>query len=101
MLFRSQRTLKETANQTDPDASRLTRMHERCTGLAPRPEELSLLREALSAFRQRFKAAPEDASKLITVGDAPIDSSIDAPELASWTMMASSIFNLYRTTTQE
>ena len=61
----------------------------------------SLLREALSAFRQRFKAAPDDASKLITVGDSPVDMSIDAPELASWTMMASSIFNLYRTTTQE
>jgi hypothetical protein len=97
----AQRTLKEAANGADPDASRLARMHERCTGLTTKPEELSLLREALSAFRQRFKAAPDDASKLITVGDAPVDPSIDAPELASWTMMASSIFNLYRTTTQE
>jgi hypothetical protein len=38
--------------------------------------------------------------KTLMPGEARAPSGIDKPELAAWTMIASSVLNLYQTTTQ-
>jgi hypothetical protein len=90
------RTIKEAVYEPD----RLTLIFRRCTGRTPEPAELQRLTEALSAFRERYRAKPQDAAKLLKVGVAPIPKDIDAAELAAWTMVANAVMNLSATVTQ-
>ncbi len=83
------------------DQARLTNMFRRVTGQSPTQGELATLQRSLSSFRTRFAAAADDAAKLLSVGDKPLPENADKPELASWTMTAAAIMNLYRTTTQQ
>ncbi len=91
------RTLMEEGN----DAARLTAMFRRCTGHRPEPRELETLTNALATARSRYAAGADDAAKLLSVGESPVSEKIEKPELASWTMVAGVVMNLYRTTTQE
>jgi hypothetical protein len=85
------RTLAEPA----PDErTRLARLFLRCAVRAPEEPELELLAAALADFRARYAAAPDDAKQLIEVGESPVPSELDPVELATWTMIASSILNL-------
>lgn len=92
----AERTLKESAD----DRGRLTRMFRRCTGRAPAEDELRRLSSALGEFRERYRTAPEDAAKLIEVGEAPVGQHAQPAELAAWTMIANALLNLSATITQ-
>lgn len=93
----AQRTLSQEGN----DAARLTMLFRRCTGRTPTGKELESLTSSLAAARSRYAAAADDAAKLMAVGETPVSEKMDKPELASWTMIAGAVMNLYRTTTQE
>jgi hypothetical protein len=93
----AQRTLAEAGD----DDARLAGMFLRCTGHAPESDELAALRAALADFRSRFQSTPADAEGLLTKGAAAAPPDADRPELAAWTMIASGLFSLYQTTTQE
>ena len=83
------------------DEARLKSMFRRVTGHGPTEKELATLQRSLSGNRTRFAAAADDAAKLLSVGDKSLPDNTDKPELASWTMTASAVMNLYRTTTQK
>jgi len=51
----------------------------------------------LEAAKQKFSRHPADAQSLITIGATPPDSSLDPVELASWTIVASTLLNLDET----
>ncbi|MBX3323463.1 MAG: PSD1 domain-containing protein [Phycisphaeraceae bacterium] len=93
----AQRTLAEV----DHDDARLTHLFRRCIGRAPEPRELTLLHDALEEYRARYRQAPDDAAGVIAAGQSSRPADADAAELAAWTMIASSVFNLYESTTQE
>lgn len=93
----AQRTLAEV----DHDDARLTHLFRRCIGRAPEPRELTLLYDALEEYRARYRQAPDDAAGVIAAGQSSRPADADAAELAAWTMIASSVFNLYESTTQE
>jgi hypothetical protein len=38
--------------------------------------------------------------KLLAVGESPRDEKLDAPELAAWTMVATTVLNLDETVTK-
>ncbi len=83
------RTLAEPGD----DAAHLTRMHRRLTGRAPDARELAGLTDALAKFRARYRESPADADALLKVGMAKTTVT-DAPELAAWTLIASTLFDL-------
>lgn len=60
----------------------------------PKEAELTILRDLLDKQREVFGKDPEAARKLLANGEAPADSSIQPVELASWTVVASTILNL-------
>ena len=91
------RTLIE---RTD-DRERLTRLLERCTGHLPDERTLGTLSAALGAFRERYAKAPEDADRLLAVGDSPIPDGLPRPELAAWTLVANAALNLDATITRD
>ena len=50
--------------------------------------------------REDFKADPEAARELISTGQAPMSSGLDAAEHATWTTVARAILNLSETYTR-
>jgi hypothetical protein len=69
-------------------------MFARCTGRSPTPEESEYLQDALASFKTRFEDSPSNAEKLLDVGETPLPSKYDAPDLAAWTMLANAILSL-------
>ena len=69
-----------------------------------RPPEPAELREIVGVFHDRaahYSQQPEAASKLISVGAAPAEPSIDSVELAAWTLAANVVLNLDEVITKE
>jgi len=71
------------------------------TGRMPSPAELKLLLAGLEEDRASFEASPESAKELLAVGDLTADSSLDAVELAAWTLTANVLLNLDEVVTRE
>lgn len=59
-----------------------------------REEETSVIRESLDRLAAHYQAHPEDAEKLLAVGEAPRDPNVPAAEAAAWTMLANQVLNL-------
>ncbi|MFN0056621.1 MAG: DUF1553 domain-containing protein, partial [Planctomycetales bacterium] len=66
----------------------------------PAPRELAVLRRMLEGELTRYRHHPEAAAKVLAVGEAPRDESLDQAELAAWTTIASAILNLDETVTR-
>ncbi|MFK7961480.1 MAG: PSD1 and planctomycete cytochrome C domain-containing protein [Phycisphaerales bacterium] len=83
------------------DASSLAFMHRTCTATEPDDQRLAALQRALADFRESWADRAEDATSLVQAGATGMQlSPHDDRERAAWTMVASAIMNLYRTTTQ-
>jgi hypothetical protein len=59
-----------------------------------RPEEAKVVQESLDGLLAYYRAHPEDATKLIAVGESKADPKLDPPTLAAWTMMVNELLNL-------
>ena len=63
-------------------------------GRDPSKIEQTILLSAAQRYETQFKNAPKDASSLAMVGLAPKIPNLPPHEVAAWTMIASTIFNL-------
>ncbi len=61
------------------------------------PEEQAILGQVLETAKQRFAANPAGAQSLNTTGATAPNAAIDPVELASWTILASTLLNLDET----
>ncbi|MFN0124978.1 MAG: DUF1553 domain-containing protein [Blastocatellia bacterium] len=68
---------------------------------SPRPSELQVLRDNLALQLAYFQRNPDEAAKLLTVGEKRNDTSLNAAELAAWTTMASLVLNLNEAITRQ
>jgi hypothetical protein len=59
-----------------------------------RAEEATVVQATLNDLLAAYKAKPEDAKKLIAVGESKADASLDAGVLAAWTMLVNQMMNL-------
>lgn len=89
----AQRTLAES----EDDKQRLELIYRRCTGEVPNSDELTVLQDVLTYYRQRYTASAEDAKALLTQGDYPLPEKHNPAELASWMMVASTALSLDET----
>lgn len=94
----AQRVLAECG--PDP-RDRATRTFRLVLARKPREQELTVLVRFVSRQLERFRAAPEDAKALISVGEAPRPETLDACELAAYTTLANLVFNLDEAITKE
>jgi hypothetical protein len=53
--------------------------------------------ESLAAYRERYRAAPQDAEKLLSVGESPRPIELPSSELAAWTMLGNAVLASDRT----
>ncbi len=70
------------------------------TARSPRDRELEVLKNVLQRQQDIFRQNAEAATRLLGVGEAARDDTLDAAELAAWTMVASAILNLDETLTK-
>jgi hypothetical protein len=62
---------------------------------------LTVLETALQRNRERFRAQPDGAVQLLSVGEAPRDATLDPAEHAAWTTVCALLLNLDETITRE
>ena len=70
------------------------------TGRRPASGELDVLRDLLSTQRASYRRNRGAAEALLSVGESPRRTRMEAAELAAWTMVASTILNLDETITR-
>jgi hypothetical protein len=87
-------------SQTDPD-SQIQHGFRLMCGRLPSESELQVLRRAHRSFLQGYRDDEASAQQLLSIGEAPRDTSLSAPEHAAMAMTASLILNLDETITKE
>lgn len=87
----AQRTIKEGGNTFD---SRLDYITQRLLARPFRPEEKSVSKSAFEDLQSFYTAHPDDAQKLLKVGDSRRDESINPAQHAAWTMLINQLLNL-------
>ncbi len=87
----AEHTIKEGGET--PEA-RIAYIFEMATARLPKPKEAALLLETFQIHYAELETNPEAAKELIAVGESLPDETLDAVEVAAWTMIANLILNL-------
>ncbi len=95
-MLKDREALRRTRDLKKPeeDAKRLAYGFRLCTSRNPSEPEVQILRKLLDEQRAHFKADAAAAKKLLGVGDAKIDETLDAAEIAAWACVGSALLNL-------
>lgn len=59
-----------------------------------REKERDIVLSNLQALKKYYRSHPDDAQKLISVGESNADEKLDATQLAAWTMLSNQVMNL-------
>ncbi|MFO0845249.1 MAG: PSD1 and planctomycete cytochrome C domain-containing protein [Gemmataceae bacterium] len=81
-------------SKAEEDARRLAYGFRLCTSRPPTEQEATVLRKLLDDQRAHFKADAAAAKKLLAVGDAKIDASLEVAEVAAWASVGNALLNL-------
>lgn len=80
--------------QSEDDSERLRRIFLYLTAREPDSQEQVILASRLEKLEREFAQAPEEATKLLTVGESPYDASANLAELAAYTALCNTLMNL-------
>jgi hypothetical protein len=83
------------------DVEILTGAYEQLLGRPPASEEMRILLSGKSDYYRRYSEDPDAAKALIAFGKTPVDETIPVADLASWTMICSTLLNLDETVSKE
>jgi hypothetical protein len=89
--FLAQRTLKECGANDD---ERLDFIAKRLLARPFREAELPIVKQSLADLVAHYQSHVGDAKQLIAVGESKADPSLDAAQLAAWTMLVNELMNL-------
>jgi hypothetical protein len=87
----AQTALKEGGEKTE---SRIDFIARRLLARPFRPDEMKVVQASLSDLITYYQSKPDDAKKLVAVGESKADAALDAPNLAAWTMLVNELMNL-------
>jgi hypothetical protein len=91
----SARHLAETVLKKHADTeSRLDELARRLLSRPLRTEERVIAQATLLDFMSYYHSHTEDATKLLAVGESKRDESLNAGEVAAWTMLGNELMNL-------
>jgi hypothetical protein len=57
-------------------------------------EEMKVIDSSLNSLLRYYRGHPEDAKKLLAVGESKADAKLDVADLAAWTMLTNELMNL-------
>lgn len=95
------RKLAERMMGLDSPDGRIAFAFRLATAREPTATERGVLTKLFDAQLAAYRARPEDAVKLLGVGESKRDEKLDAAELAAYTMVANAILNLDETVTKQ
>ncbi len=72
----------------------LSSMFRRVLGRRPSATELRVLMQLANREWRHYRGRPEDALRLVRIGEHPRDAGLSAVDVATWTSVAEAIFNL-------
>jgi hypothetical protein len=78
----------------DTIEGRLDVMARRLLARPLRAEELKVVCGLVEDLLDNYRAHPDEAKKLVNVGESRPDAALDVPTLAAWTMTANQLMNL-------
>ncbi|MGB7326515.1 MAG: PSD1 and planctomycete cytochrome C domain-containing protein [Rubripirellula sp.] len=82
------------------DRSRIGLAFERIVSRPPSDPELKAVAKLLESERARYRETPDDAIRVISVGESPLTKAIDTVEHAAWTQVATLLLNLSESLTR-
>ncbi|MEO2016511.1 MAG: DUF1553 domain-containing protein [Fuerstiella sp.] len=89
----ARRLAENTIRQKDDDQSRAEWMLSTVLSRPAQAVEVAEMTAAASEFRTMFQQKPEAAKELVSTGDTKPDETLDAAELAAWTLVANILMN--------
>jgi hypothetical protein len=93
----AQRLMTEGGKTDDQRANFAFRL---ATSRRPNDAELAVLLHVYRTSLAKYQADKEAAAKLISVGESPRNETLDACQLAAWSIVANMILNLDETITK-
>jgi hypothetical protein len=84
-------TVLKSADGSD---DRLQSLAQRLVSRQWRDEELSSIKSTLSDLSSYYAIHPDEAAKLVAVGESKADSTVNVAVLAAWTMLTNELMNL-------
>jgi hypothetical protein len=84
----------KTCGQDQACDSRIDRLARRLLARPLRSEEQAVVRASLAKLEAYYQAHPDEAARLIAVGESKADPALSGPVLAAWTMLANELMNL-------
>ncbi len=89
------RVLAEKTLAASPDEDkRIDFVAKRLLARSLSAKELEIVKGTLADLTKEYAAKPEEAKKLIGVGEKKADAKLDAGQLAAWTMLCNQLLNL-------
>ncbi|RCS53979.1 DUF1553 domain-containing protein [Bremerella cremea] len=85
--------LLEQAEEGDTDETRVKRLFRMLTSRQPTEQELAILLQLHQEQLAHFQEMPDDAGKLLTVGEAKVPEKLPSAELAALTVVANMVMN--------
>ena len=92
----AQRIVREESKATD----RIELAYRLCLSRSPTEKEIQVVERMLTEFHSMLKQDEASTRELLSLGESEKLTDIDQVELATWTMVCSTIFNLDETVTQ-
>jgi hypothetical protein len=89
--FLAQRAMREAGDGFD---RRLDYMTTRLLARDLEEAERVVVKRSYDGFLDSYRAKPDEARRLLEVGDSPADEALPEAESAAWTMLASELLNL-------
>jgi hypothetical protein len=90
-----------TFQEADAPERRIESLFVRVLARPPRAEELKVLVDLFGEYRARFAADPARTTAFISVGEVPVDSTLNTTDLAAMTAVAGTVLNLDEAVTRE
>jgi len=87
----AQQAIKDAGAEARPRADFIL---QRLASRTLTDREWPVVEASLKDLAAYYTAQPEEAKKLIAVGETPADPAVDVPTLAAWTMLTNELMNL-------
>ncbi len=81
-------------------SERLAWMFQQVLQRNPTSTEQDELAKFYERNREVYQRDPEAAKQLCSIGDQPIDATLELPQLAAWTSVARTMMNLHESITR-
>jgi hypothetical protein len=95
----AERVLRELPQGSNSE--RVTHMLRLVLTRQPTDQELKVLTSSLEHYRERYQSQPDDAAKMLKIGESPVDANLPPAEIAAHAAIAGLLLNLDEALTKE